>query len=485
MTIGAAVRRGPFAVDRQPASSSWLTGQGNRACPAKKAAMRWTGACLMLLGCLLLVGCQSSEAARGPVVVTYWEKWTEFEGEAMKDVVDEFNRRHSDIRVELLTISQVDRKMLMATAGNIPPDVAGLWSYNVIPYADRAALLPLERYCAGAGMGPEDYISSYWHLCTHRGHVWALPTTPASIALHWNKKLFREAGLDPERPPRTIEELDQYARRLTRRDANGEIVRMGFMPAEPGWWNWAWGCFFGGRLWDGQSKITAASPQNIRAYEWVQSYAREYGIQNLQVFQSGFGNFSSPQNAFLAGKVAMELQGVWMHNFIDKYTDGMEWGAAPFPYPAGRPDLADTTVVEEDVLLIPAGAKHPDEAFEFIKWVNSQEGMELLCLGQRKHTPLVEVSDAFLAQHPNPYIEVFIGLAKSRNALVPPQMGLWQEYQSTMNEAFDKIWLCRATPEEALRDVERRMQKKLDREIRRYERMGLEYAGVPGQAPRD
>jgi len=440
---------------------------------------------LVVVLVVALGGCQTSARTPGPVVVTYWEKWTDFEGDAMRAVVDEFNRRHSDIRVDLLTISQVDRKVLMATAGNIPPDVVGLWSNNVIPYADRGALLALDDYCRQAGLQRPGYVPAYWDMCVHRGHVWALPSTPASIALHWNKGLFREAGLDPDRPPRTIEELDRYARRLTKRDASGDVVRLGFMPAEPGWWNWAWGYFFGGRLWDGRSRITSDSPENVRAYTWVQTYAREYGVRNLQVFQSGFGNFSSPQNAFLSGKVAMELQGVWMYNFISKFAPDLEWGAAPFPYPADRPDLAHTTIVEEDVLAIPTGAKHPREAFEFIKWVNSQEGMELLNLGQRKNSPLAKVSPRFLKQHPNPYIGVFIGLASSPNAQAGPQMNLWQEYQSAMTEAFDRIWLCRSTPEEALGDVRGRMQKKLDREIRRYARMGMDYAGQPAEGSPD
>ncbi len=207
----------------------------------------------------------------------------------------------------------------------------------------------------------------------------------------------------------------------------------------------------------------------------MQSYAKRLDVKQLQVFSSGFGNFSSPENPFLSDLVAMELQGVWMHNFIDKYAHGMEWGAAPFPYPADRPDLKHATAVECDVLVIPRGAKHPDEAFEFIRYVNTQEGSELLNDGQRKFTPLMDVSELFLRRHENPYIEVFIDLAKSPNAFIPPQMPLWQEYQAELSTAFDQIWLVEKTPEEALTAVEERMQRKLDRDLRRYERMGMQY----------
>ncbi|MCS6776130.1 MAG: hypothetical protein RMJ43_03080, partial [Chloroherpetonaceae bacterium] len=141
--------------------------------------------------------------------------------------------------------------------------------------------------------------------------------------------------------------------------------------------------------------------------------------------------------------------------------------AAPFPYPADRPDLKNNTFVDQDVLVIPRGAAHPDEAFEFIKFVQSQEGMELLCLGQRKHTPLVKVSPSFLKQHPNPYIEMFARLAYSKASFFPPKIGIWPEYQAELNNAFDEIAQCRESPKAILDRVQARMQPRLDAYLRR------------------
>ncbi len=402
----------------------------------------------------------------GPVEVIYWEKWTSFEGDAMRAVVDAFNRKQNRIFVKLLTISGIENKTLMAVAGGNPPDVAGLYGPNVAQYADDQAIMPLDDFCAAHGINASQYIPCYWDIGVYRGRVYSLPTTPASTALHYNRRMLREAGLDPNRPPRTIEELDQYAEKITRRDSRGRIVRAGFMPAEPGWWNWGWGCIFGGKLWDGKTRITANAPENVRAFEWIRSYSVKYGATDLQTFRSGFGNFSSPQNAFLAEQVAMELQGVWMHNFISMYAPGLDWAAAPFPYPADRPDLAESTFVDEDVLVIPRGAKHPREAFEFIAFVQSQEGMELLCMGQRKHTPLVKVSDRFWKTHPNPYVKLFARLAYSPNAIAPPKLPLWPEYGAELNNAFDEVVLLKKTPQQALDAVQARMQPKLDQYVR-------------------
>jgi ABC-type glycerol-3-phosphate transport system substrate-binding protein len=436
---------------------------------------------------MLITACEREEEG-GPVRITYWEKWTKFEGEACAKMVEAFNKKYEGkIQVELLTVSQIERKLLVAIAGGNPPDVAGSYAFCVCPYADRNALTPLDDLLLEAKITRKGYIPVFWDMCEHRGKMWALPTTPATVALHWNKRLFREAGMDPERAPRTLQELDEFAEKLTRRDKDGNLAQVGFLPQEPGWWNWAWGSWFGGRLWDGKSRITAYVPPekrdegmrelgrhmdaNARAFEWIESYSRKYGVDGIRRFASGFGNFSSPQNAFLSGKVAMELQGVWMHNFIEQYAPGMEWGAAPFP--SAVAGLENVTVADADVIVIPRGSRHPKEAWEFIQFVNSQEGMEILCMGQRKFSPLRAVTKEFWEKHPHPYIKLFRDLAESPNVVALPKMGVWREYQRELTNAFDQVRLMSATPQEALADVQDRIQGSLDRELARLRRRGV------------
>ncbi|HTE18940.1 MAG TPA: ABC transporter substrate-binding protein [Armatimonadota bacterium] len=407
--------------------------------------------------------------ADGKVHVRYWEKWTGFEEDAMRAVVSAFNARQDRIHVEYLAVSQVNQKMLLSTAGGNPPDVAGVWDYDVVTFADYGALRPLDDFCKESGLGPDHYLPAYWNLCVHRDQVFAMPTTPASVALHWNRKMFAEAGLDPNKPPRTLEELDQMAEKLTKRDAAGKIIQMGFLPAEPGWWNWGWGYFFGGQLWDGQSKTTLTTEENLRAFRWVKSYVDKYQARDLSVFQSGFGNFSSPQNAFISGQVAMVLQGVWMANYIHNNNSSLDWEAAPFPPPANRPDLANSTPVGLDVLVIPKGAKHPREAWEFIEFVQSQEGMEMLCLGQWKHSPLAKVSDRFFREHKNKRIKLFYDLAKGTHTFSTPRVGIWREWQDEMKSGFENIWTNGQDPETALRYVQDRVQPKMTRYLESVE----------------
>lgn len=448
------------------------------------SAGRLAGFLAAVVGAAALFACgaENDRRADGRIVIQYWEKWEQFEKEAMQEIVDDFNASQDDVWVNYLSVGQLDQKLLLATAGGNPPDVAGLWAWRLYSYAETGALEPLDHLMERDGISPEDYLPSIYDQLSFRGFTWGLPSTPATLALHYNREMFREAGLDPDRPPRTLGELAEYARKLTIHGEDGEILQLGFSPNEPGWWNDRWGYWHGARLLseDG-SRITINSEENVRAFEWVQSHPEAYGLGEMQMFQASGGQFASSQNLFLAGKVAMVLQGPWMANFIDQYSPGLDWGVAPFP-PA-REGMEPVTICEADVLVIPKGSRHPEAAWAFIRFVQQQENMEKLCIGQRKFSPLAEISPEFYERHPHPHIDVFRELAESANALGTPETSLYSEYRDEINNAFDLIWRLEEDPREALDRVARRIQPKLDRLNEQWNRVAdarrREWAATP------
>ncbi len=121
--------------------------------------------------------------------VVYWEKWTDFEGEAMDRVVDAFNAKerqrarrepgYRPIEVEKVTISRIEEKLLVACAGGNPPDVAGTFSNLIAAYADKGALTDLTELAKNDGIERAQYVGHYYDLGVHRGKLWGLPTTPA------------------------------------------------------------------------------------------------------------------------------------------------------------------------------------------------------------------------------------------------------------------------------------------------------------------
>ncbi|HEX6765710.1 MAG TPA: extracellular solute-binding protein, partial [Polyangiaceae bacterium] len=422
-------------------------------------------ACLFALFALALAGPAAAKSrgdrtADGRIRLEYWDKWSGFEMEAMRAVVDDFNASQKRVFVDFVSVSGISQKTLIAVAGGHPPDIAGVWATDVIDYADKRAVIPLDEMAKGTLVSREHFLPIYFDMGVYEGHLYGVPSTPGTTALHYNKRLFREAGLDPERPPRTLAELDEYAKKLTKRK-NGRIEQIGFLHSEPPWWPFFWVHFTGGKLWDGGDRVLADCPENVRAFEWIQSYARLYGVEALDSLTATFGNFGSAQNPFMSEKLAMVFQGVWMANYIEKYAPGLEWGAVPMPVEK----LGDPPVlfVDTDMLVIPRGAAHPDASFEFLAFVARQEEMEKLVMGQRKNSPLREVSAHFYAEHKHPQIRLFQELASSPRAIGMPKMSIWPEYRKEMENAFQRVWLLEATPKQALGDVQLRMQKAWDR----------------------
>jgi ABC-type glycerol-3-phosphate transport system substrate-binding protein len=458
---------------------------------------------LALATLALLAGACSRAPQDDRVRVVYWEKWTGEEMAAMKATVDAFNRSQDRIFVEFLSVSGIDRKTLLATAGGDPPDVAGVWVQNLAAWSDAGALEPLDPLIEASGRTVEEFMSRYeeafTRICSYDGKIFGLPSTPASTALHWNKKLFREAGLDPERPPRTVDELYEFSKKLTKRDpATGRLMQIGFFPRDPGWWRWSFPLWFGGSLLDETGNISLATdPNNLEAFRWVEQYSDLYGADELNVFMSGFGQFGSPQYPFFAGKTAMVFQGVWLNAYMRQYAPGLDYGCAPWPI--ADPEIGHYTVIEADMLVIPRGAKHAKEAFEFIEYVNSANtaatsrdelrGMELLCFLQEKNSPLREWSPWFAENHPHPFIDVFRELARLPHAGHVPLMGVWEEYSREVNVVEERVRLKQMPPERALalahdrmEESWRRHRESVDRQrraaVRRGERAAAESSAL-------
>ncbi|MEO6003820.1 MAG: ABC transporter substrate-binding protein [Opitutus sp.] len=432
----------------------------------------------------------------GRVVINYWEKWSGFEAEAMQAIIDDFNRSQERIEVRMLSISPIDTKLMLAASGGNPPDVAGLWEYSIPDFAEKGALLPLDEALAEAGLGAEHYVPSYWELCRHRGFTWALPSTPGCVALFYNKRLFREVGLNPDQPPRTFAEVEAMSRRLTRveLERNGRrvrisfdeltvperqsgkysIVQIGHQPADAGMFVSAWGFWFGAKYYDGDRRILADDAGNLAAFRWLRETMTTYGVDQLKNFGASFGQSQSAVSPFLAGKGAMVVQGPWYPNFIEKYAPDLEWGVTPFPAAPGVADNAPMTLIIADMLVIPRGAKHPREAFEFLRYTQQREVAEKLARLQRKFTALREVSPEFIATHPNPANRLFSELSRSPNARAVPKLSIWRDYDIEMSVAALNVRYLLKTPEQALAEVQKRVSWRFDRVMRRWDVVGDE-----------
>ncbi len=181
---------------------------------------------------VVLAGCGTSErdsrAAGGVVNISIWHPWGGSQKEKFEKVVEAFNKAHPNIHCKaLFTPNDLsnNQKFFTAVAAHRPPDAVFVDGHQCASWAEQGSLQPLDDRLRKSGIKPHDYFTPCWDQNYYKGHAWALTyCADPNFALVWNKKVFREVGLDPEKPPLTIEELDRYNEICTKVE-RGKIVR--------------------------------------------------------------------------------------------------------------------------------------------------------------------------------------------------------------------------------------------------------------------
>ncbi|MGE3108430.1 MAG: extracellular solute-binding protein [Phycisphaerales bacterium] len=426
------------------------------------------------------------DVPRGRVVLRYWEKWTGTEGDAIQSVVDRYNGSQERIWVQRVPVSEIAAKAMTAIGGGDPPDLVGLYSYHVPLLAETNAAMSMDEFAGVRVASPLDqdaYVPSVRALLSLSGKQWAGVNTCYALGLYYNRGILRQAGLDPDRPPRTTRELDALADRLVipalpdrtggaEVENAGPMARAGFLPNLPAWWPYFWPIMFGGRLFDAATnRALMDEPSSIAAYRWVQEIASRLGPSRSRNFGNQYGrNFHSPDDPFISGKVAMIVQGPWLANFINVHakkgadgTPAIDYAAVPVPVEESVFDPERPLgMLEADVIMIPRGCPHPEEAYEFFCYLQRRDVQERLAVMHCKSSPMRECSPGFMQTHPNPSVAVFDKIVKSDRAIVLPQTRSWQAIADLTSGAFEEIWRG-ADVEKTLAAVQRRAQGLLDK----------------------
>lgn len=435
----------------------------------------WLPAAIVLLAVLGVVAwtaviswtTRAAESHAGRIEITYWARHTGHEYEADRALVEEYNRSQAKVHVRPLPVGYNLEKIATGIVTGTPPDVMTISNDMLTELAWQGAFMPLDQMLAERGVRRQDYFPSCWRAGQVNGRLYALPVTSDSYLLLYNKGAFREAGLDPNRPPRTLAELDAYAARLTKRGPSGEIERMGFVP----WIMWdhslMYGWMFGGEWYDASTqRVTPTDPAIIRSFEWQRTYARKYDINKIMSFQQGFGAYSSAMSPFYAGKVAMIVEGEWQVTFTRKYAPKLDWGAAPMPPPPGGRIASSGGLV---LFAIPVGSRHPQEAADYIAWYHSHLRHGTTPLSDFNYAihniPTRRAAAAekrFMGDSKfRPFVELLLNDQVHNDPPIPDLM----LYTDEIDTAREQIIRFQKQPLEAMREVQAKVQRELDRAL--------------------
>jgi sn-glycerol 3-phosphate transport system substrate-binding protein len=156
---------------------------------------------------------------------------------------EQFSKENPSIRVKPVytgTYQESIVKALTAHKSNEPPTTAILLSTDMFTLIDEDAIVPWEDLAKGAEDQAwlKSFFPAFMKNSQTGGRTWGIPFQRSTIVLYWNKEAFKEAGLDPNKPPATWTEQVEYARRLTKRDASGNVSQWGVQVPSSGFPYW-------------------------------------------------------------------------------------------------------------------------------------------------------------------------------------------------------------------------------------------------------
>ncbi len=297
--------------------------------------------------------------------MTMWVRSISFQ---TQELVDEWNA-NNESQVELTVIpgGEFVTKMGAAIAAGVPPDIASIDLIYTPAFASAGQLVDITEYVRALPYA-DDLTPAHMGLGMYEGRNYAVPTAVDGSFIAYNVDLFEQAGLDPDNPPSTWDEMLEAARAINALgdDIYGYWFSMGcagcnaftFLP-----FIWASG---GDVLSDDYSEATLLEDPIVRA---ALEFYNTIWEEGLVPEGASIDNGSNFVNAFAAGNIGMAGLGnfalaIYQNDHPDLNFDifhipGKDGGSASF---GGG-----------DVIAIPSGTEHAEEAWRFIEWTMSEE----------------------------------------------------------------------------------------------------------------
>ena len=402
----------------------------------------------------------------GRTKVVFWHRWGGEWQKVVQKIVDRFNKSQDEFEVEemFVTGSGAETKFMLSTIGGNPPDVMSMGSESLPSLAAGGLLADLETL-----MTPEE--RDYFHKVPYDavrktgqygGVTYGITIGADLMGYYVNCDQLREVGADPDNPPKTFEELVALGHKLCKRDAQGNITRLGLDVNDLITQSYAWGP--GIATPDGH--LLMDTPENLSALTALTEQKRDVGFDQAQRFWSSQNTGSSTGAwPFIPGAVSIAYDGQWRVEEIRKYKKGMDYRVWPLIPPKGGQPLAGS--LGGNFMIIPVSSLHKRGAFEFLKFwsglTHPERAAEFYTWGGWVPlSPDVANSPIYSAWlKDNPQFSTFVKILAGPNCHPTPRIGFLNYYLDQIRRAEDKSLRGSATPKQALEELDKTVKTEL------------------------
>jgi sn-glycerol 3-phosphate transport system substrate-binding protein len=419
------------------------------------------------VGALAMALCATAALAQAPVEVPFF--YPVAVGGPITKIVDgfaaDFEKENPGIKLKPIysgTYQDSIAKALTAVKSGDPPVTSILLSTDMYTLIDEDAIVPFDDLIKTDADRAwlKSFYPAFMENSQTGGKTWGIPFQRSTIVLYYNKDAFKEAGLDPNRPPGTWKEMADYAAKLTKRDASGNVTQWGVQIPSSGFPYWL---FQGLAIENGVNLMNAAGtevyydkPEVVGALQyWIDL------VNKSKVHPPGVVEWGTTPKDFFERKVAM----MWTTtgNLTNVRSNAkFDFGVAMLP--AGK-QRGSPTGGGNFYLFKKSTPAQREAAFKFIKWVTTpqraaQWGIDTGYVAVR--------ADAWDTPAMKQYVAGFPPAAVARDQLPFAKAELSthdnQRVTQALNDGLQAALTGAKTPEQAMKDA----QREGDRLLRSY-----------------
>jgi len=259
-----------------------------------------------------------------PLTLDFWNGFTGGDGPQMLTIIDAFTKEHPNVKVKMVTARWEDfyTKFPAAISSGKGPDVAVAHSDQLPINAAHGSIVPLDDLVADLGLSESDFAADVWQAGIYQDRRYGVPLDMHPLGMYVNTKVLKDAGLDPEDPPKDRASYEAALKKLKSKGIQG---------------SWASPFLFTGGL-QFQSLLWQFGGELVNVDGSRASWNEEPGVEALSWMKSLIDNGYSPENigqdadniAFKNGESAFMWNGAWG---IGDYgaTEGFEWSLTQLP----------------------------------------------------------------------------------------------------------------------------------------------------------
>ena len=366
------------------------------------------------------------------------------------------------------SITTYDGKLLPAIVAGTAPDIICNWENHhvlvtegiiqeITPFVENDNNFSMDQFYEQKVMD-----------CYYNGKLYSLPFQCDSAGfLVWNEDLFKKNGIDPKAQPKTLDELDSYAERITELNDQGEYDVIGYVP-----WTglnaWCVEHIFNAKTINSDGSPNVVNDRMIEAYKWAEGYVKKY---NYDKVLKCLGAYSHCEIA--TGKLGMQYAWIEELNYLRNAKVSFNWSIGPFP--KAYPD-AEPLWLGGYFMSVTKDSKVAAEAVEFMKFYCGEPGSEIVMnsyldeFGELTITsPNKVVTERYVQKMPDKYrilvtdILPQIVINRKDKLLVP------HTYQNLVQDFRQDVYKAKGEINGMLADLQKKMEFEWQQWLKKLE----------------